>query len=103
MEPLLSMTSYGNGAVYKIGDPEGSHISICLNHGKMEFAIFDDNGDMLRDKHSEDHLTMSYPMPNSPRQFAMSILQMLDRAWYDDDYEDSDYLKSVEAHPKYES
>ena len=84
MKPVLSVETYQNHTVCKIGDPEGSHISICLNHGKMEFAIFYDNGDMLRDKHSEDHLTMSYPMPNSPRQFAMSILQMLDRAWYDD-------------------
>jgi len=79
MEPVLSMTSYGNGAVCKIGDQEGSHISICLTNGKMEFAIFDDQGDILCDE--KDQLSMSYPMPNSPRQFAMSILQMLDSAY----------------------
>jgi len=82
MEPVLSMTSHGNGAVYKIGDPEGSHISICLANGKMEFAIFDDKGNILCDK--KDQLSMSYPMPDTPRQFAMSILRMLDRAYYED-------------------
>lgn len=84
MLPVLSLTTYPNHTVCKIGDPEGSHISICSKNGKMEFAIMDDNGDMLCDKRSEDHLTMSYRVPDSPRQFAMSILQMLDRAWYDD-------------------
>ena len=101
MKPVLSVTTYQNSTICKIGDQEGSHISICLANGKMEFAIFDDKGEILRD--NKDQLSMSYRVPDTPRQFAMSILQMLDRAWYDDDYEDSDYLKSVEAHPKYES
>ena len=82
-EPVLSMTSYANCAVCKIGDQEGSHISICLANGKMEFAIFDDKGEILRD--NKDQLSMSYRVPDTPRQFALSILQMLDRAWYVDD------------------
>lgn len=82
MLPVLSMTTYPNHTVCKIGDPEGSHISICSKNGKMEFAIFDDKGDFLCDK--KDQLSMSYRVPDSPRQFAMSILQMLDRASYDD-------------------
>tara|TARA_R100000935_G_C2811916_1_gene155390 strand:- start:498 stop:665 length:168 start_codon:yes stop_codon:yes gene_type:complete len=53
----------------------------------MEFAIFDDDGNMLRERESEYNMTMSHPMPRSPRQFAMSILDMLDRAVYEDDGE----------------
>ena len=85
MKPVFSMTTYPNSTLCKIGNQEGGHISMCLTNGKTEFAIFDDNGNMLRDKLSDDHLTMSCPMPDSPRQFAMSILSMLDRAYYNDE------------------
>jgi len=88
MKPQLSMITYPNNhMICKIGDPEGSCISICLMNGRMEFAIFDDDGNMLRERKSEYNMTMSHPMPRSPRQFAMSILDMLDRAVYEDDGE----------------
>lgn len=103
MKPQISMNTYPNGhVVCKIGDPEGSCISLCMINGRMEFAIFDENGNTLRDSKSEYNMTMSHPMPDTPRLFAMGILDMLDRAVYEDDYEDSDYLKSVESHPSYE-
>jgi hypothetical protein len=82
------MEANSNGhVVCKIGDPDGSCISLCMINGRMEFAIFDEDGNMLREriKNSDDCMTMSDPVPDTPRRFAMCILDMLDRAVYKED------------------